>query len=454
MPKSDRPVAGTARRIVFAVAAAALVVAWSAVAEAQVLTTTTRAVGGVSINAEGMLTHLDVAAAGEFDKLRLEAVPDALRPASELRKVSLKGLHAVIERHLREGTPLPEDVLCLGGLQEIRYVLVYPEQQDIVLAGFGEGWKLDKRGNIVGMTTGRPVILLDDLLTALRALGGNVRGPMSCSIDPTPEGIQRVSALARKLRDIGNPDTTASAVEEHLGPQKITVAGVPETSHFARVMVAADYRMKRISMGLERAPIAGLPAFLEFVRASGRGMSNMLPRWWLEPDYPSLVRDEQGFSWEIRGGSVKAVAEVDFFDAQGKQHPSGKADPASQRWADLMTRRYAELALAEPVFGQLRNCMDVAVAAALIAKENLLAKAGVTLPQLTQSDGAPTVKLDAPRQVASKATLVKKGRSWMIAAGGVSINPWSIVEKTVTQRDVATVRTKAAARTPATWWWD
>ncbi len=454
MPMCDRPVARTARRIMLAVAAAALVVAWSAAAEAQVLTTTTRAVGGVSINAEGMLTHIDVARSGEFDKLRLQAVPDGLRRPSELRKVSLKGLNAAIDEHLRAGTPLSDDVLCLAGLQDIRYVLVYPDQQDIVLAGFGEGWKLDKRGNVVGVTTGRPVILLDDLLTALRALGGNVRGPMTCSIDPTPEGMQRVSALAKRLRDIGNPSATAGAVEEQLGPQKITVGGVPETSHFARVMVAADYRMKRISMGLEAAPVAGLPGFMDLMKATGRGMSNMLPRWWLEPNYQSLVRDEEGLSWEIRGGSVKAAAEVDFFDAQGKQHPSGKADPASQRWAEIMTKRYADLALAEPVFGQLRNCMDVAVVAALVAKENLLAKAGAKLPQLIQSDGAPTVTLDAPKQVASKASLVKKGRSWMIAAGGVSINPWAIVEKTATSREVAAVRAKSAAKTGAAWWWD
>ena len=34
--------------------------------------------------------------------------------------------------------PLPDEVKYLAGLQRIRYVFVYPEQQDIVLAGFGE----------------------------------------------------------------------------------------------------------------------------------------------------------------------------------------------------------------------------------------------------------------------------------------------------------------------------
>ena len=33
-----------------------------------------------------------------------------------------------------------------------------------------------------------------------------------------------------------------------MGYQNISVSGVPETSHFARTMVAADFRMKRLAM--------------------------------------------------------------------------------------------------------------------------------------------------------------------------------------------------------------
>ena len=43
-----------------------------------------------------------------------------------------------------------------------------PEQKDIVLVGPAEGWKVDHRGTMIGLSTGRPVMLLDDLLVALR----------------------------------------------------------------------------------------------------------------------------------------------------------------------------------------------------------------------------------------------------------------------------------------------
>jgi hypothetical protein len=41
-----------------------------------------------------------------------------------------------------------------------------------------------------------------------------------------------------------------------------------------------------------------------------------------------------------------------------------------------MTAKYEELSQKEAVFGQLRNCMDLAVIAALIVKERLPEKAG------------------------------------------------------------------------------
>ena len=33
----------------------------------------------------------------------------------------------------------------------------------------------------------------------------------------------------------------------------------------------------------------------------------------------------------------------------------------AQKWADNMTAHYDELAVAEPVFGDLRNCMQLAL---------------------------------------------------------------------------------------------
>ena len=243
----------------------------------------------------------------------------------------------------------------------------------------------------------------------------------------------RPAGPSRRQRRQSDPQAAAAAMEANLGPQKITIHGVPETSHFAHVMVAADYRMKRVSLALEPSPVAGLPSFVDLAKP-GRGLQHALPRWWLEPTYEPPVRDAQGLAWELRGAKVKTMTETDFFDANGIARPTGKADPVAQRWADIMTERYEALSKVEPVFGQLRTCMDLAVVAALLVKENLPAKAGNRLPHLTGKGSLQTAKLLAPKQVPCQALAVQKGRTWMIAAGGVQINPWAVVEKAKNQR--------------------
>ena len=421
--------------------------------QGQALGISTRAVGGVSIDPTGMLadaTVQDFGALREDLRDMLTRVPGGLDRAVPLRKVSLRRLDEAIRQSLTD-KPLGAEICVLGGLQQVRYVLVYPEQHDIVLVGPAEGWRVDDRGAIVGETTGRPVLLLDDLIVALRAAAAPKKSVISCSIDPSPEGIQRVNAFLKRQR--GNAAAVAMGMEQQLGPQMVSVTGVPETSHYARVLVAADYQMKRIGMGTQAAPIRGLPSFMEMARGS-RGGGNMMPRWWLAPDYDPILRDADGLAWELRGGSVKAMAESDFIDATGVRQESRPADPASQRWADAFTKRYDELAQAAPVFGELRNCMDLAVVAALIVGHRLTERAQVELPMLMGSAGVRAAVFPAPKRVQSKATVAKKGRQWMIACGGVQINAWQMVADADSNETLADVRRDAAIAGQTDRWWD
>ena len=456
MSPRDSVITRSATRAIVPLLVLALSVAICPTASAQDDLFRTNAVGGVLIDPAGMLSNATSDDLGQLARLRSEIVaevPEGLDTASGQRRISLRLLDEAVRQSRESGEPLPPEVAMLGGLQRIRYVLVYPEQRDIVLVGPADAWKVNQRGAVVGATNGRPVMMLDDLLVALRSAHAPVRSVISCSIDPTPEGVQRLTAFGKRLRAGADPRAVATEMERRLGPQQISVDGVPETSHFARVMVAADYRMKRIGMNLEPAPVPGLPGFMELMRSSGRRGGNMLPRWWLAPESEPLLRDADGLSWELPGVSVKAMTETDFFDAAGVRHETGRADPASQKWADLMTERYDELAMADPVFGQLQNCVDLAVVAALIARENLVDRAQASLPMLLGSDGLQTAEFPAPKQVASQASLARKGR-WMIACGGVQINPWAIAEKAETTDALAQVRSKAAFDSTARRWWD
>lgn len=415
------------------------------------------AVGGVMIDADGMLRFISPEDVNQLALDRQLAVGQAnadLNAPSENRKISLKGLEKALAEAKRTGAQLPIEVLRLAGLQRIRQVFVYPEQQDIVLVGYGEGWKVDNRGNVVGVTTGRPVLLLEDLLVALRGAAQAAQGGIWCSIDPTKEGLQQLRSFTAK----GLPTTPSSELmsnlEQALGSQTISVGGVPATSHFAHILVAADYRMKRLAMNFDPSPVKGLPSYMELLPASGRGMKNMMPRWWLAADYKPLLVDKDGLSFELQGQGVKAMTEEDALNADGTIEHTGKASPAAKKWADAMTAKYEELSLKEPIFGELRNMMDLAVVSALIVKEGLATKAGLDMPMLTDGESLPAVRFEVPKLVDSKASLInKRGKYLITVSGGVKLESWQIADKQVVS-DLAPAREQATAGRNAAWWWN
>ncbi|HQU41832.1 MAG TPA: DUF1598 domain-containing protein, partial [Pirellulales bacterium] len=280
-------------------------VAFSGTAQAQFFR---QAVGGISIDPKGVLANAERDHNGlrQFWLDLLKPVPGDLKQASKLRKISLRGL-AELLGGLKDKAALPDEVRFLAGLQRIEYVMVYPELNDIVLVGFGEGWKVDERGNVVGVTTGRPVMEIDDLVVALRTAGEAARGGIQCSIDPTQEGLARIQQMAPQFA-IPNldPRVVGPEVERALGPQTISFHGIPPTSRFAHILLAADFRMKRLAMKFEPTPVRGLPSYLDMIKGRMHAM-NMLPRWWLTTNYDPLLTDNDGLAWQLRGPGVKAM---------------------------------------------------------------------------------------------------------------------------------------------------
>jgi hypothetical protein len=238
-----------------------------------------QAVGGISVDADGIVRTLEPKALESLAAERTRALADAgwSGKASESRTVSLKAVASAVKESTAKGTPLPAEVQFLSGLQRIERVFVDPDGHDILLCGPADALTVDGSGAIVGATSRRPPLHLEDLVVCLRAIEAARAGGMTCSIDPTPEGIAKLQAVLRRQGTMGpDPKATFTAMEQALGPQKITVGGVPTDSRIARVLVAADYRMKRIGMGLEESGLKALPSYLAMIPAGGRAAT--LPR--------------------------------------------------------------------------------------------------------------------------------------------------------------------------------
>jgi len=203
---------------------------------------------------------------------------------SRTRYLSLNRLEAALAAN---NGVLTDEMRYLAGLQRIEYVFCYPESGDIVIGGPAEGWVTNPAGRVVGLTSGRPVLRLEDLVAALRAFppGQTSKDLIGCSIDPTQEGLAAMQEYLQRIGSHFNTQPTpqiaqqiAAGLRNNLGLQTVSIWGVSPKTHFAQVLVEADYRMKLIGIGLEEPPVR----MTSYVRAASPAQvsRNAMQRWY------------------------------------------------------------------------------------------------------------------------------------------------------------------------------
>ena len=210
--------------------------------------------------------------------------------------------------------------------------------------------------------------------------------------------------------------------------------------------------MKRLAMAIQDSPVEGLPSYLQMSRnASHTGNSN--PRWWMECEYESLTRNEDGTVWKLTGQGVKTMTEQDAIAADGTSSGSKKVNKLAENWASNMTDKFEELAKEMPVFGDLQNLMDLTVASTLIVQEQLENRSGLELSVLRDQQALSPPTFDAPQTIDPECSFIKgRGGKWVVtASGGVSINAFQIVHD---QTVDSTITEKVASTRSDSWWWN
>ena len=318
---------------------------------------------------------------GRLTKQRIAHARANLNPdiakSSPLRKVSLNRLEAAVREQLAASQPPTEEMQFLAGLTQVRYVFYYPDTKDVVLAGPAEGWAPDPSNRVRGIDSGRPVLQLQDLIVALRAYPpSDKRSPtILVSIDPTAEGLSRMQQFLSRIGSQIQPGDTqmiVNGLRTSLGMQNIRIGGVQPNTHFAQVMLECDYRMKLIGIGVEKPPVR----IVSYVDRATAGSSNALERWYFIPDYncARVAADQMGL--ELVGDTVKLVSENELVGADGSRAKTGKGNRASDLFTSTFTSKYAELAARVPVFAELRNVIDLAIAAAFINQQDFYGQSG------------------------------------------------------------------------------
>jgi len=421
------------------------------------------------IDAQGVLRWQAVADAG-LSRERLEAaaagLPADLRKSSKLRKVALSRLEAAVARAAADGRGVPEEMLVLAGLTRLEYVFVYPggdgRPGEVVFAGPAEGWITDGTGRIRGLGTGSPPLLLEDLAAAVRAFppGQPADRVLGCSIDPRPEGLAAMQAFMRQLGRVNPRASVAEIVagmQDALGSQTVRVDGVHAGSHFARVLVEADYRMKLIGIGLERPPVP-MKSWIDLA-SSGSVAANALQRWYFVPDYRCVRISEDDLAIALVGRGVKLCGADEVVMPDGRRLAATAADRASRQFTETFTRRYPEIAARSPVYAQLRNLVDLAVAAAYLQEYDAYGRTGWAADGLRDERVVAIETGVPPSEVQPAINAVWRGNRLLTPiGGGVTLQPRIALDPQNLAVDeeggLVDLRGTVDSLPAGRWWWD
>jgi len=276
----------------------------------------------VFVHPSGVMLRFSASDVGTLTRQQLNTakasygLPGDVSVSSPMRCVSLNRLEKAI---IEANGMLTDEMMYLAGIQRIRYVFYYPESKDIVIAGSAEGWSPGHEYMMVGVTTGQPVLELRHLVTALRvyAPGKEIIEAVGCSIDPTPEGNVRLQQFVNQFGGTNTPaekQAFIDGIRQSIGWQTVRIDGVPATTDAARLMVAADYRMKRIGLGVDDKPWRQLTTFIERTAPSA---PDAMFRWFFVPDYESVILTEDSLGLQLVGDGVKLVGENEIVDSTG-----------------------------------------------------------------------------------------------------------------------------------------
>ncbi len=426
---------------------------------------------GVYIDPAGVLQPLlGQDTTGQLAALRRASLPGAghadARRSAPLRKISLPRLERAAQLRLAAGKPLTEAMRVLAGLQRVQYVFVYPESGDLVLAGPAGDWQWASENRIVNTETGLPVVRLDDLVVVLRHTMTSADAKFGCLIAPRQEALARTQAFlnesAKTSIPVGGRARWLEQLRASVGAQDIEVYGLDPRTRAARVMVEADYRMKLVGMGLEEG-VPGVRSYLDLIdvpRGEAPPPMDIL-RWWFTLNYDAVVTAKERNAFELRGQALEVLSENEKLAADGRRIPTGRSEELNRQFARSFTQHFDALCRKYPIYAELRNLCDLALACALMREEKLPEQVGWHMTCFGDEEAFAVELGPAPREVDTVINHRVVHRIHVVAgvSGGVRIDPTPLVAAGAVQVDrygeLRERRAAAPRELPVdAWWWD
>ncbi|MDI6808733.1 MAG: DUF1598 domain-containing protein [Candidatus Eisenbacteria bacterium] len=354
------------------------------------------------------------------------------------RAVSLKTLQDKVEACATKRT-CPDEYLQLCGIKKILGYVLDGTNKDIILIG-----QTDRTS---------PPLYLEDFVVALRntwflyaTKQGNTRyySAPGCSIDPDPRVLNELQQMAGKIGSSPDLASVRENFKEWQGicrqPQQVRVLGIPHDTRFAKVMVEADYYMKRLVDGSVDLGIPGFESLsgmtLNVLREDSRNSRPMsvplsfLNRFWFYPGESSFTQDK-GVTY-INKFEVGLLSEEEFLTERGEVAGTGKPNPLAGKFAKNFSEQYAAIAGMKPIYAELEGLFRFVALTKIMKEKDAITESGMNLDYLMNNYPVSGAQVDETlpgiqnMKEFSDTTWTKDGYIthyvWLPTCGGVSID--------------------------------
>lgn len=329
----------------------------------------------------GVAQRLEERLAPVLEPERQQRALDALEQRGEAVPAGTDRILAVADRDVG-GVRLQYDPAMLASA-------VAPARAARLLARALERLEAGEQGFVVHPDDGRVALVavsLDALLRSgartvasiTRLRGGIVAGDDVLLLGEAEEGVPALETdtLAVAARNVWQEGTFPFVSldpdpADLRGPQQVRLGGLlasTQRTRFVRILLDADYAMKRISLGAERLEVPGFRSLLDLLREGPVGRE-VLARAWLSPMRSSVADvwtfaegGRQAYLFDTR---VQVLSESMRRTREGLMG-GGEVDPVSAAAADAFTCHYDALAAQRPVLGELRGLFSAVKLCAIL----------------------------------------------------------------------------------------
>jgi hypothetical protein len=154
------------------------------------------------------------------------------------------------------------------------------------------------------------------------------------------------------------------------------------------------------------------------------------------------------------------LSENELLAEQGKRVHTGQSEPLNRQFAEDFTAHFAELAAKYPVYSELRNVFDLAMAVALIEANGLMERVSWQPGALIHAEQLRLPQQAVPKQVETVVNHRVVNRRQIIAgvSGGVMVAPGDVLAGAKSYDNAGELAANREAvpseMADGAWWWD